>query len=143
MDIFKLIADSISLAANLLTIIASAIAIYVFFFKAKEIKSAFKMLLNWSFQLTLTDLRSKIDRLNEYNANEQTEIDEIRNILHEIAGQVRGNRKLAEAAPDLAERVERLAGSKRLTEPIKRSIVSEIRETLRNIEVNSIASQSE
>lgn len=143
MDKFKLIADYVSLAANMLTVIASSIAIYVFFAKGKEIKSAFKLLLNWSFQLTLADLRSKIDRLNEYNANEQTEIDEIRNILHEIAGQVRGNRKLADAAPDLAERLERLAVSKRLTEPTKRSIVSEVRETLRNIEVNSIASQSE
>lgn len=143
MEKFKLIIESVSLAANILTIIASAIAIYVFFVRGKEIRSAFKMLVNWSFQLTLTDLRSKIDRLNEYNANEQTEIDEIRNILHEIAGQVRGNRKLVEAAPDLAERVERLAVSRRLAEPAKRSIVSEIRETLRNIEVNSIASQSE
>lgn len=143
MDEFKIIKDVVSLVANLLTIIASSIAVYIFFSKGKEIKNAFAMLLNWSFQLTLTDLRSKLERLNEYNANEKTEIDEIRNILHEIAGQVRGNRKLAETAPDLAERVEKLAVSKRLTEPTKRSIVSEIRETLRNIEVNSIASQSE
>jgi len=143
MDIFKLVLDCVSLIANSLTIVASAIAIYVFFAKSKEIKSAFAMLLNWSFQLTLTDLRTKLERLNEYNANEQGDVEEIRNILHEIAGQIRGNRQLTEAAPDLAQRVERLAVSRRLTEPLKRSIVSEVRETLRNIEVNSISSQTE
>lgn len=143
MEIFKLFADVVSLFANILTIVASTIAVYVFFAKGKEIRNAFAMLMGWSFQLTLSELKSKLERLNEYNASEQTEVEEIRNILHEIAGQVRGNRKLSQAAPDLADRVERLAVSKRLTEPLKRSMVSEVRENLRNIEVNSIALGSE
>lgn len=143
MEIINTIVKFISFTADSLAIFASGIAIYIFLCKSKQIKTAFNMLLNWSFQLTLTDLRSKIERLNEYNAKEQTDIDEIRNILHEIAGQLRGNQQLTSAAPDLAQRVERLAGSKNLTEPLKRSMVSEIRETLRNIEVNSIASQKE
>ena len=139
MEIPKLLSDTISLAANILTIVASSVAIYLFFVKGKEIQSAFHLLLNWSFQLTLTDLKTKLERLNEYKANEPTEVEEIRNILHEIAGQIRGNRRLLLAAPNLATRVENLAISKTLSEPRKRSMVSELRETLRNIEVNSLA----
>lgn len=142
MEWFKSVSEWASLAADLFTIVASGIAIYLFFTKRKEISNAFSLLLSWSFQTTLSDLRSKLERLNEYNATEQSELPEIRNILHEIAGQIRGNPRLVAAAPQLASRVESLAGSKRLTEPQKRSIVSEIREVLRNIEVNSVATNS-
>lgn len=142
MEIPKLLTELISLAANIVTIFASGVAIYLFFAKGKEIQSAFHLLLNWSFQLTLTDLKTKLERLNEYSANEPSEVEEIRNILHEIAGQIRGNRRLLLAAPNIAPRVESLAGSKTLSEPRKRSMVSELRETLRNIEVNSLAPQA-
>lgn len=138
MEIFKLIVDSVSLFANLLTSAASGIAIYIFIYKKSEISSAFSMLLNFSFQTTLADLRGKLDRLNEYNANEPTELPEIRNILHEISGQVRGNKRLLRSSPQLAIRLESLAGRSRLSEPSKRSMVAEVREVLRNIEVNLI-----
>jgi hypothetical protein len=138
MELFKLVGDLVSLAANTLTIATSAIAIYLFFTKKREISNAFNMLLNWSFQTTLIDLRGKLDRLNEYNANEGSELPEIRNILHEIAGQVRGNARLKIAAPELAVRLETLASKPRLTEQARRSIVAEVREVLRNIQVNSM-----
>lgn len=130
--------DLASLIGNAFTSVASAIAIYLFATKRAEISSAFRLLLNWSFQTTLADLRGKLDRLNEYNANEASEIAEIKNILHEIAGQLRGNAQLQSAAPGLATRVEGLAASKRLTEPAKRSMVAEVREVLKTIQVNSL-----
>lgn len=142
MDAFKLIIDIVSLVANAFTVVASGMAIYVFFVKGPELRTAFSMLLNWSFQLTLTDLKSKLERLNEYHASEPSEIDEIRNILHELAGQIRGNRRISGAAPQLAAQIEALAVSKKLSEPRKRMIIAELRETLRNIEVNSLAEQS-
>lgn len=142
MDFFKLIVDIASLVANAFTVVAAGIAIYVFIYKGPELRTAFSLLLNWSFQLTLTDLKSKLERLNEYSANEPTEIDEIRNILHEIAGQIRGNKRLANAAPQMATQLETLANSKKLTEPRKRAMISELREILRNIEVNSLAANS-
>jgi hypothetical protein len=138
MEIFKFIIDLVSLIANFLTVVASSIAIYIFIVKKREISSAFSMLLNFSFQTTLADLRGKLDRLNEYNANEPTELPEIRNILHEIAGQVRGNRRLLLSSPQLATRLETLAGKTKLSEPAKRSMIAEVREVLRNIEVNLI-----
>jgi hypothetical protein len=142
MDVFKLIVDIVSLMANAFTVAASGIAIYVFICKGPELRTAFSLLLNWSFQLTLTELKSKLERLNEYNANEPTEIDELRNILHELAGQIRGNRRLANSAPLLANQLESLANSKKLTEPRKRAMISELREILRNIEVNTLAANS-
>lgn len=142
MDSFKLIVDIAALVANTFTVVASGIAIYVFFAKGPELRTAFSLLLNWSFQLTLTEIKSKLERLNEYTANEPSEIDEIRNIFHEIAGQIRGNKRIAGAAPDIARQLEALAVSKKLTEPRKRMMVAELREILRNIEVNSLTASS-
>ena len=99
--------------------------------------------MNWSFQLTLTDLKSKIERLNEYSAKDPDELEEIRNILHEIAGQMKGNEQIVKSSNELISKIERLAGSKNLDEPRKRSIISEIREVLRNMQVNSVASPLE
>lgn len=132
----------VSLAANAFTIVASGIAIYLFTSKRKELSSALTLLLNWTFQTTLSDLKGKLERLNEYNANEPSDLGEIKNILHEIAGQIRGNARLHNASPELAGRLETLAANRRLTEPFKRSMVAEIREVIRNIQVNSMDQHS-
>ena len=142
MEWFKHLSDWVSLAANTVTIVASGIAIYIFVAKRGPISNALALLMNWSFQTTLADLRAKLERLNEYNANEDADLPEIRNILHEVAGQIRGNARLVATAPNLSIRLENLANAKRLTEPQKRSMVSETREVLRNIEVNSVATKS-
>jgi predicted nucleic acid-binding Zn-ribbon protein len=143
MGAWSFIQSLASFIANLLTILASGIAIWLFFTKASEIKTAFRLLLNWSFQLTLTDLKSKIERLNEYSAKKPEELEEIRNILHEIAGQMRGNEQIVQSSNELITKIEKLASSKNLDEPRKRSIISEIREVLRNMQVNSVASPLE
>lgn len=142
MTVFEWGKEIISVIANIFTIFASGIAIWLFFTKSNEIKTAFNLLLNWSFQLTLTDLKSKIERLNEYSAKDPNELDEIRNILHEIAGQMRGNEQIVKSSNDFSK-IERLASSRNLDEPRKRSIISEIREVLRNMQVNSVASPLE
>ena len=143
METFKFWVDFVSLVGNAFATVAAGIAIYLFVTKRAAISNAFTLVLNWSFQTTLTDLRGKLDRLNEYNANEASEIAEIKNILHEIAGQVRGNPRLQMVAPLLADRVESLATTKRLSEPAKRSMVAEIREVLKTIHVNSLESNTE
>lgn len=143
MDIWPFIEKIISILADLLAIVASSIAIWLFFSKSNEIKTAFNLLLNWSFQLTLTDLKSKIERLNEYSAKNPDELEEIRNILHEIAGQMKGNDQIVKTSNNLISKIEKLASSRHLDEPRKRSIISEIREVLRNMQVNSVASPLE
>ena len=71
-----------SLLSNVFTIVASAIAIYLFIFKRGAIASAFKVLLNYSSHITLTELRSKLDRLNDLNADEASDKEEIVNIFN-------------------------------------------------------------
>ena len=119
--------------ADLATIIASGIAIYIFCTKRKHIGAAIKLLLSYSFQLTMSELRSKLDRLNEINANEESQRDEIKAIMSDIAGQLRGNRALQQKCRNLIEKLENYSeeDNEKLTEPRKRSVVSELREKLR------------
>ena len=138
MENFVVIAECIKFLADSLTIIASSIAIYIYICKKNEIKLLFRVLVNYSYQTTLSEIKAKLDRLNEYNANEPTEINEIQNLLHEIAGQIRGNEKLQKIQPELVTRIEKLANTKFIKEPIKRSLISEIREVLKNLNVDSI-----
>jgi hypothetical protein len=143
MEIPKLALDLVSIFANLLTICASGIAIYLFVTKRKALQLVVDTLVNWSFQLTLSELKNKLERLNEYNANEPTDVDEIRNILHEIAGQIRGNPRLPASALNFSKRLEQLASGRSIKETSKRSAVSELREILRNIELNAVVQQEE
>lgn len=136
MEVFKLIADCVALAANIFTVLASGIAIYLFFSKRDQFAQAFKLLLNFSFQMTLGEVKEKLERLNEYNANEPSEQAEIANILHEIAGQIRGNPRLKILAPHIPKRLEGLAAQ--MTEPKKRSMVAELRELMRNTHLDTI-----
>ena len=138
MNYLKTISDTVGFLANALTVVASSIAIYIYFCKKEEVKLLFKVLVNYSYQTTLSEIKEKLDRLNEYNANEPTEVNEIRNLLHEIAGQIRGNQKLQKIQPNLVTRIEVIANAKKITEPSKRSLVSEIRELLKNLNVDSI-----
>lgn len=142
MEIYKIVADGISVAANIFTIVASAIAIFLFIAKREELSAALSLLLNWSYQTTLSDIIGKLDRLHEYNANEPTDRPEIQNIIHEIAGQFRGNPKLFTAAPALPDRLEAFASGKKLTEPNKRSVVAEVREIIRNLQVANVDSRN-
>lgn len=138
MDALKPYFDLLAALANLLTILASSLAIYVFFAKRKELSAALTLLLNYSYQTTLAEIKEKLERLNEYRATDEQDLPEIRAIFHEIAGQLRGNPRLQSTAPNLAQRIESLAAGKRLTEPSKRAMVSEVREVLKNINVRNL-----
>jgi hypothetical protein len=61
--------DYLSAVADLFSIGAAGIAIFLFLFKQKEISAAFHVLLNFSYQTTLTELTQKLERLNEYRAS--------------------------------------------------------------------------
>ncbi len=133
-----IIFKTLSLITNIFTIAASSIAIYLFIFKRSVIMSAFKVLLNYSAQITFSELQAKIDRLNDLNANEPSNLEEIINIFSEIVGQIRGNKKLrVECAGLLKKLVSYTEKSKKLTEPMKRSVVSELRESLKYINIES------
>ena len=124
--------DFVGFIADLGTTFASGLAIWVFIAKRKAIGAAIRLLLSYSAQLTMSELRTKLDRLVELNAAEPNDKDEIIAVMSDIAGQIRGNRTLRPKCNDLIHKLEGF-GEQRdlLTEPRKRSIASELRETLR------------
>ena len=124
-----------NLTANILTIFVSGIAIYVFIYNKDRITSAINLILNYSNQLTLTDIKFKIERLNDYNANDNLQKVEVINILHELQGQILGNKNLKEQLIDQLRKIESYTTAPRLfTEPRKRSLVSELKESIRTLD---------
>jgi hypothetical protein len=132
----ELIEELVSLLTNLATIVASGIAIYLFFWKGKYISSVFRVLINYSSQITLSEIINKLDLLNALRWAENKDQEEIINIMHEITGQLKGNPNLVVHFSELIEKIEKDTSSKnkhKLSEPWKRSIVGEIREKVRHV----------
>lgn len=134
--------EFIAVLANAMTIFASGIAIYLFVFKRELISTVFSALLSYTTQLTLSELKGKLDRLNDFRA--ETDHDEIVNVLHDICGQLRGNPRLAPHFDELIKRIHKATAAKnKISEPSKRSIVSEIRERIRHVDILTIDQISE
>lgn len=130
--------DFIAGIANVFTIVASGIAIYLFIWKRHTIATAFKVLLTYSFQLTLSELKSKMERLNDLNADEPTHSPAVINVLNDIVGQLRGNKVLRNQCEEvLANLTAIVKNPKKLSEPNKRLLVSELRERLRGISIKN------
>lgn len=129
----------VTLISNIFTVFASGIVIYLFVFKREKISSVFDLLINYTYQLSLSEVKEKIERLNEYNAKNPEQREQIVNILNEIIGQIKGNHKLKNHFAKLLADLEDFASGKRkLTEPKKRAAVSELRERLRHLNVQNI-----
>jgi hypothetical protein len=142
LELSKSVGGFIELLADVVTILASGIAIYIFLSKGKAIASVFSLLLNYSYQLSLSELKEKLERLNDYNANNEDHYDSIINILHEFVGQVRGNDKLSVVMVEQIKKIEgalaRSEAGRKITEPGKRAMVSEVREKIRTLNVQNI-----
>lgn len=131
-----------ALIANVMTIFASGIAIYIFLFKRKLISGVFTVLVSYATQLTLSELKGKLDRLNDFRA--ETDQDEVVNVLHDICGQLKGNPRLAPHFEELIKRIHKATTAKnKISEPTKRSIVSEIREKIRHVDILTLEQISE
>tara|TARA_Y100000034_G_scaffold135013_1_gene205317 strand:+ start:2949 stop:3383 length:435 start_codon:yes stop_codon:yes gene_type:complete len=138
MDIMKQIDFWVSFLASLFTISASGLAIYIYVVNKDKISTAFNLLLNYSKQLTLSELKFKIERLNDFTTNETEQKKEVINILSEIEGQIIGNKKIKSELEPQSEKIKSfLENSRTLTEPKKRSLVSELRESVRNIDISN------
>ena len=128
----------VNFSANLLTIIASSIAIYVFIKSKDKIASALNALINYSIQLTLSDLKYRVERLNDYTMADKEQQKEVINILHEIEGQINGSKILGDVLKGQLVKISNFTNNpKALTEPNKRSLVAELREKIRHIDVSN------
>ena len=129
----------IALFSNIFTVVASGIAIYIFITKRESISSVFDLLINYTYQLSLSEIKEKLEKLNEYNAKDPEDNEKIINILNEIVGQIKGNEKLRAHFSELLKDIDGFAlGRKKLTEAKKRAVVSELRERLRHLNVRNI-----
>jgi len=137
---WKLTKDVVNALADLLTIAASGIAIYLFVAKRKEVGAIFKALAATANQGSLADLRAKLDRLNDLNATEPSARIEIINICHEVCGHIDGNPAFAKSFAEVSSKIKATASNKRkpITEPQKRALVSELRESMRHFNTITI-----
>lgn len=127
----------LNIIGNGFTIGASGIAIYLFIFKREKIKSVFDLLMNYSNQISISEVRYKLERLNDYDVNYEEQKKIVINILSEIEGQIKGNKILRENLNSILKKMQIfIYNTKTLTEPKKRSLISELREELRHIDVN-------
>lgn len=135
----ELIIKIIALLSGIATLGASSIAIWVYFTKRKSISSVFSLLLNYSHQLTLSDLKENLKALNQYNADNEEEYVKIVNILHDIIGQISGNERLKSHLSSWVVKAGNWLGKRgTYKEARKRNLVSELREKLRNLNVGNI-----
>lgn len=136
------IVSFVSFASDFTSSIASIIAIYLFVFKRKAIASVFSLLFNYSHQLTLSEIKEKLELLNNFNANDPAHADTILNIFHDLLGQIRGNDKISGLMSKQIEKLESLIDRdlkvRPITEPKKRALISEIREKVRHLNVKNI-----
>lgn len=135
----KMLSEILGIISDFLTICASGIAVYVFIFKRNEIRTIFEILVGYTYQLSLSELKEKLERLNEYNAREPSDQEQIIIILNELLGQIKGNERIKKHLQVQSLEIEKMLNDKRrLTEPKKRALVSELRERIRHLNVRGI-----
>lgn len=139
--IIESVIESLAAFADLFAIAASGIAIYIFLTKRGAITSVFRLLLKYGYQITLSELRSKLDRIADLRVDDEMQKKQIINIMSEVVGQIRGNRKLRSQFAEELKSIERFVISNQpLTEPKKRIIVAQLREGLRHLDMENIDS---
>jgi hypothetical protein len=135
-----IISNCISLLADVLTIVVGVITLYLVIWKRKKISAVVKGLMNYAFQLTISDLKSKLDSLNKLSMEDEKTAKEAIGVFHDILGQIKGNPKLH--SPLVSEFYDKLEKVLKLKKPIedtrKRALVSELREILRYINVENV-----
>lgn len=134
------IANIVDFIADFLTVIASIIAISIWWTQRKKIGSALKILLNFSLQMTLTELYGKLEKVNGLNADDPTEGIEVLNILKDIEGQIKGNsivKKQLNGTGILRQLASLNSSSNRIQEYNKRTLVALLREKLKHIDATN------
>lgn len=131
---------AVDVLAAIFTIAASGIAVWVFLFKRDDIRAFLKVVKNFVHQNSLAELRMKLEKLNDLNASDPQGRDEVIGIFHDICGQIDGSPMLRDKLGNLSARIRRATTGRRLiTDPQKRSLVSELRESLRHLDVADYA----
>ena len=108
-NIFNIVSQSLNLFEAVLSIGASGIVVYLYIRNKKYVSSINRDLINYTFRTTIKELEIKIDKLNNLNANDDTDRKDVINILNEIEGQMRGNQILNINCTEIINRLSKLA----------------------------------
>ncbi|MDR6993251.1 hypothetical protein [Luteimonas sp. 3794] len=135
----KSMVATLEVAADIGTIVASAIAVWIFITKRAEITSFIRTISTFVHQNSLAELRFKLEKLNDLNANDPASRAEAVSLFHDICGQIDGSPLLKPRLSNLCDRIRDGTGGRRFNEPLKRSLVSELRESLRHIDLSDYA----
>jgi hypothetical protein len=127
----------VEVLADIGTIAASGIAIWLFITKQSELRALVRAVTNFVQQSSFAELRLKIESLGDLHAADNDDRGEIVEIFHDICGQIDGNPVLKSQLKDLSSRMRQAAatGRRPISEPHKRALVSELRESLRHLDV--------
>lgn len=136
---WELLSQMLTAVSNVLTIGAAGIALYIFFFRGREIYAVFQVLKSHALQITLSELTFKLERLNDFDADDASQKSEILKLLSEIQGQITGNKPLrAQLSTQLASIKLYINNPAKLSETRKRSFVFELRETIRTVDIENL-----
>jgi len=129
----------VTLISRLATIGAVCFAMWKYIKNKEKISSVIDILLNYSKRITLNELKYKIELLYDLCATKPDQKREIINILSEIEGQIIGNNNIEKELSQQVEKIKKfIEDEESLTEPRKRSLVSELKESVRNIDVSNL-----
>lgn len=128
----------LNIAGNVFTIISASLAIIIYLASREKIGKAINLLLNYSLQTSLIDLRLMIERLNQLTTRDLEQKEEIINILHDIEGHIKGNESLnVQLISILANIKSYTKNPDSLTEPRKRSFITELRGRISTIDIST------
>ncbi|MCP3040246.1 hypothetical protein K6X12_13190 [Xanthomonas euvesicatoria pv. allii] len=138
---WEIINNLIEVLADLLTIGASGIAIYLFAFRRGDLGAFFRAIVNFANQSSLAEVRQKLEELSSLSAADPANAMEIAGIFHDVCGRIDGNPLLKNRFSEFAERTRRATSNPKrpIPEPQKRALVSELRECLRHLDVITYA----
>ncbi|WP_460759436.1 hypothetical protein [Lysobacter fragariae] len=125
---------------DLFTVMASALALYLYFFRRGEIGAAIKAIANFAYQSTLAELRQKLEALANLHASNGDHLDDIVSTWHDVCGQIEGNPALVVECAEFVKRVKRATNrATPISQPQHRALISQLREKLRHIDVTTFA----
>jgi hypothetical protein len=139
-SIFDIIYQVVTFIDAFFSIGITLVGVYLYYKNRNKIKSFFKLLTNYSLQKTISEINEKLNKLNTFSANDTDSKvkHEIQCILHEIDGQIEGNEILKGKFTNEQAKVQKyIMNPEKLTEPLKRGLVSVLREKLNTINLET------
>ncbi len=139
---FQTIQAGISFIANITEITVGVAAIIVAITQRKKISAALAVLLSYSLQASLADLRHWIETLHESSQDDKDKSKKFRSALAHILGKIKGNPTLSKHFGDnMMKRVRVMMTDidegKQVNETDKISLYSEIKESITTLEVEN------